>query len=196
MWRKLKFDEGWLPEIRKNFAYCETLREKADYNTGSISEKSAMVLRGLTEHFKPKIVVEVGTFIGNSTLSMKADHIYTCDYSNDCFRDRPHITTFPKKTSTEMFAELWNKRKILADMFFFDGRIHVFDLTLILSMSHKGTIYAFDDYGYHDNGRLDKGVINTSILMPCLPHHELHEPFNELPGDGSSTIAVAAHRAF
>jgi predicted O-methyltransferase YrrM len=196
MWGEIKFDENWLPEIRKNFAYCETLREKAAFNTGSISEKSAMVLRGLTEHFKPKTIVEVGTFIGNSTLSMKADHIYTCDYSNDCFRDRKNITTFPLKTSTEMFADLHNKKHVLVDLFFFDGRLSVFDLPLILSLSHRETVYAFDDFDYAKDGRLEKGVVNARFLMPCLPTHELHEPFNDLPGEGRSTIAVAALRAF
>lgn len=191
MWNKIRFDEGWLPEIRKNLAYCETLREKADFNTGSISEKAAMVLRGLTEHFKPKIIVEVGTFIGNSTLSMRADHIYTCDMSNDCFRDRPNITTYPKTASMEMFRDLWVNKKLLVDMFFFDGRIQPHEIPPILSMSHKNTVYAFDDYGYFENGRLDKGLINVSILMPCLPNHKLYEPFNDLPGEGKSTIAVA-----
>ena len=196
MWNQLRFDPEWLPEIRKNFSYCETLREKADYNTGSISEKSGMVLRGLTEHFKPRIIVEVGTFIGNSTLSMKADHIYTCDMSNDCFKDRPNITTFPKTSSMEMFRDLWVKKKLLVDMFFFDGRLQSHELAPILAMSHRGTIYAFDDYDYLNDGRLNKGVVNSSLLMSCLPKHELHEPFNDLPGEDKSTIAVAAPRAF
>jgi predicted O-methyltransferase YrrM len=193
MWDRIKFDPD-LTQIRKTFAYCETLREKADLNTGSISEKSAVILRGLTEHFKPRIIVEVGTFIGNSTLSMKAEHIYTCDYSNDCFMDRDHITTYPRKTSTEMFFDLWTTKKLLVDMFFFDGRLAPQDFSFILSMSHRNTIYAFDDYGYV-NERLDKGMINTSMFMPMLPKHELHEPFNDVPGEGVSTIAVAAPRA-
>jgi predicted O-methyltransferase YrrM len=192
MWNVIKFDPDWLPEIRKNFAYCETLREKADFNTGSISEKAAMCLRGLTEHFKPEVVVEVGTFIGNSTLSMKAGHIYTCDYVNDCFQSRKNITTFPFKTSTEMLVDLHNEKQILVDMFFFDGRLHILDLTLILSLSHRNTVYVFDDYNYRKGNRLNKGMINARVLMPCLPEHKLYDPCNDLPGEGLSTVAFAA----
>jgi predicted O-methyltransferase YrrM len=189
MWDKIKFDPDWLPEIRKNFAYCETLREKAEFNTGSISEKAAMCLRGLTEHFKPRVVVEVGTFIGNSTLSMKAGHIYTCDMSNACFRDRPNITTFPGKSATEMFSELWHTKKLLVDLFFFDGRIQVHDLPLILSMSHKGTVYVFDDYEYTE--RFEKGMINWKLLKPFFEPCLFFEPYNDLPGEGLSTVSFA-----
>ena len=48
----------------------EELRQNADYNTGSISTSSAWALYSVTSLFQPRMVLEVGTFIGKSTMSM------------------------------------------------------------------------------------------------------------------------------
>jgi predicted O-methyltransferase YrrM len=171
---------NWLDELD---AYCEPLRAKANYNTGSISRTSCMILRDLTEFYKPKVIVEIGTFIGKSTLSMKADHIYTCDKDNDCLPSSERITCFPKTKSTTMLAELV-KRSVVADFFFFDGRIQREDIPMILSMSHPNTVYAFDDF-YAENGRGQKGIVNVNRLHPLLPKHRLTEPVLQ-----DTTIAV------
>lgn len=174
--------EKWLDELD---AYCESLREKAAINTGSISRDSCKILRELTEFYRPRVIVEVGTFIGKSTLSMRAsDHIYTCDMTNDCLPSSEKITCFPKQTSTQMLAQLWKTKKLLVDFFFFDGRIQIPDITLILSMSHVGTVYAFDDYEMSE--RYEKGAINVRLMAPLLPKHRLVEPRPDL----DTTIAV------
>ncbi len=164
-------------------AYCEPLRAKAVYNTGSISRTSCLILRGMTEFYRPRVIVEVGTFIGKSTLSMKAEHIYTCDKDNDCLPSSEQITCFPKTKSTTMLAEL-SKQNIVADFFFFDGRIQHEDIELILSLSHSATVYAFDDF--YADPRKQKGIANVERLHPFLPQYRLIEP---LPGR-DSTIAV------
>jgi hypothetical protein len=172
--------------VDKNDSYCESLREKAAFNTGSVSRDSCLYLRELTEKYSPRIIVELGTFIGKSTLAMKGGHIYTCDMSNDCLPSTDKITTYPGVTSTKFFHDLWINKKLLVDFFFFDGRIQMFDLTLILSMSHENTVYAFDDYDMIE--RYEKGVINVRLMAPLLPWHKLIPP----PVDRDTTIAVLA----
>lgn len=170
-------------DIEASNAYCETLRSKADFNTGSLNSESCIYLRKLTEKHRPRIIVEIGTFIGKSTLAMKAsEHIYTCDMSNDCLPSSEKITCFPKTHSTAFLHELWSKKKLLVDFFFFDGRIHFLDITMILSMSHPKTVYTFDDYDMAE--RYEKGVINVRLMAPLLPDHRFTKP------PPSTTIAV------
>jgi hypothetical protein len=88
-----------------------------------------------------------------------------------------------------MFSELWHTKKLLVDLFFFDGRIQVHDLPLILSMSHKGTVYVFDDYEYTE--RFEKGMINWKLLKPFFEPCLFFEPYNDLPGEGLSTVSFA-----
>ena len=71
----------------------EKLRLESDYNTGSISSTSSWLLFSLVIFFKPKTIIEIGSFIGKSTISMAlgADdyidehkcEIFCCDMSND-----------------------------------------------------------------------------------------------------------------
>lgn len=154
--------------------YCESLRAKAQFNTGTVSDASCVYLRELTEALKPKVIVEIGTFIGKSTLSMKGGHIYTVDMSNDCLPSSENITTNPGMSSTQFLNELWTKKKLLVDFFFFDGRIQMMDIPLILSMSHPKTVYAFDDYEMTE--RYEKGAINVMLMSPLLPRHTLVQP--------------------
>ena len=70
----------------------DKLRKDSDYNTGSISSSSSWLLFSMVLFFKPQIIVEIGSFIGKSTISMAlgADlnidqnkcEIYCCDSSN------------------------------------------------------------------------------------------------------------------
>lgn len=54
---------------------------------------------------------------------------------------------------------------IKADLFFFDGRIAMPDLPLILRLSHPRTVYLFDDF---KGG--EKGVVNVQRLSAVLPN--------------------------
>jgi Protein of unknown function DUF115 len=140
-------------------AYNESRRLKAKYNTGTITVEQMVQLRQLTHHLKPSVAVEVGTFIGNSTMAIKVDKVYTCDRDNDCFPATRTIEVFPGQSSTAMFLKLL-ERKVSADLFFFDGRLPAKDVDLILALSHPGTVYVFDDY----NGN-KKGIANARLLL-------------------------------
>ena len=161
----------WLKQIRFDAVDCEARREHADYDTGTVPEASAVVLRALCEWYQPRRIVEIGTFIGTSALAMlgcaSVTRIDTCDKSNHCGPWPDRIVAYPKTKSTTMLRQL---RKPV-DLFFFDGRIQRDDLPLIQALSTPHTVYAVDDY----EGR-EKGVINAELLQPIAPTHQLIPP--------------------
>lgn len=156
--------------ISEPFDYLEANRKKADYNTGSINFANAWCLYSLTRYFKPRVVAEVGTFIGKSTMAMAEamQHalvenpiIYTCDSSNDIsLEDRidVQLEQFPKMTSTDMFTAMVS-RQVKADLVFVDGRLSPEDIELLGQVAHESTVFAFDDFE-----GIEKGVINTLNL--------------------------------
>lgn len=167
-----------LPELVSHIATCEPRRAKARYNTGTIPFESAAYLRALCRFYKPKVIAEIGTFIGTSTYAMQAERvIYTCDRSNDCLPSSGAVITHPYRSATEMLKEIQEP----VDLFFFDGRLQAQDLPHIERLSHPGTVYVFDDY--HGT---KKGVFNFRILAPSIPKHTLITP-----AGGRSTLAVA-----
>lgn len=156
--------------ISEPFDYLEANRRKADYNTGSINFANAWCLYSLTRYFKPRVVAEVGTFIGKSTMAMAEamEHslvenpvIYTCDSSNDIpLTDRINIelNQFPKMTSTAMFTEMVSKQ-VKADLFFIDGRLTAEDIELLGQVVHESSVFVFDDFE-----GIEKGVVNVLNL--------------------------------
>lgn len=177
-----------LHEIQERMAYCETLREKAYYKTGSISEAAAVYLRLLCDQFMPKTIIEIGTFIGTSTMAMESaesvEMIYTCDMHNDCLPSSETIQCHPKQSSTAMLAKLLEKG-VKADLWFFDGRIQGPDLALILRLSKSFAIYVFDDFEGHE-----KGVCNVEMLQPYLKEYTLIPPPLKV-GDLESKTSIA-----
>lgn len=183
----LPFYPEWIAQIRANAIECEARRAVAKYNTGTISEAACLYLRSLTEHFKPDVAIEIGTFIGSSAMAINAGHLYTCDKSNGCFPSSKRVTAYPYTRSTSMLKVLADLG-LKVDFFFFDGRIKDADEKLIVNLSLPSTVYTFDDY----EGR-EKGVLNVERMRPYLPKHALILPPSIVPGaDGVTTIAVLA----
>ena len=69
----------------------DSLKANAEYNTGSIFPLTAWILYCLVKFYKPQKVLEIGTFIGKSTLSIAIainkegindGEIHTCDINN------------------------------------------------------------------------------------------------------------------
>ena len=61
---------GQVDELLKKLKQLEYLTDQAAYKTGSISSISALILYYLTKYFQPEKILEVGTYIGKSTISM------------------------------------------------------------------------------------------------------------------------------
>jgi len=138
------------------------LREKADYKTGSIGIEDVVEVYKATKAFNPKIIAEVGTFIGTSTLTMmiaaKDATIYTCDMSNDIDLGQPNIIQYPKKTSHEMFADMAEKG-LKVDLVYLDGRLTQADVEPLNKIVHEGTVFLMDDFE-----GVEKGVANAMFL--------------------------------
>lgn len=158
-------------EIARVIAEAQPRIERADFKTGSINQTTALALRALCRWVQPHTVVEVGTFIGVSTLSMRASWVYTCDVSNDCLPSGDYggmrVVTHPGKTSTQMLPALVAYGAV-GHLWFFDGLLTKADPVLIRSLSLPDSVYVFDDY----NGEY-KGVQNVRRLHPWFPEHVL-----------------------
>lgn len=179
--------------LRAQAAEAELRRPRADYDTGTVSLAACVALHALTLAVRPKVAIEVGTFIGTSTMAIVADRIYTCDKDNACLPSSDRIRAFPKTRSTAMFKRLVVARE-QAQFFFFDGRIQDEDLTLLIRLSTPRTVYAFDDYEVGHKGRAEKGIINVDKLRPHLPSDYVLQPPPARVGtlDSRTTIAVLA----
>lgn len=149
-----------------NLISLENLRNKADYNTGSIGLSQAYLLYLFLKYFKPIKIIEIGTFIGRSTISMASaietysdkGEIYTCDFSNDIklpWNGKCKIKQFPKTKSGEML----NNLKGEYDLVFIDGRISDEELSTFESLINQNTIIILDDFE-----GIEKGVINLTKL--------------------------------
>lgn len=176
----------WIDEVRAQAVQAESRRRLARYDTGTISEAACLYLRALCARFAPAVAIEIGTFIGSSTMAIAAHagRVFTCDKDNDCLASTKRITTYPRRRSTQMLADLVNKG-IRASFFFFDGRIQPDDLPLIGQLSTPGCVYAFDDH----EGQ-EKGVINVRRLGPTLRGYALIPPPPHV-ADLTSTTTIA-----
>ena len=151
-------------------SHFDRLRTSADYNTGSLTRDDMADLISIASYFKPKILAEVGTFIGRSTYALAVGSgsdglIYTCDASNDIpLPDMPpdaaKVIRNPRLSSVEMFnrmlADGYAKQ---VDLFFIDGRLTEADLILINQLSHERTVLVLDDFE-----GIEKGVDNAMLL--------------------------------
>jgi len=191
-WRRIFESSGpRLIDKKQSFfelmASLEELRKLADYNTGSISASSAWALYSVVTYFQPTFILEVGTFIGKSTLAMAlglddslmgTGEIHTCDKSNEILL--PNVTKTPivqysKKTSTEMFTEIsstdGSDNKF--EMLHLDGRAQEQDFPLLSKICNPEIIVALDDFeGF------EKGVANLVNLrnFNLFPSHLLIYP--------------------
>lgn len=150
---------------------CDGLRSEADYNTGSISVTDAWCLYNLVRHFQPSRIIEIGTFIGKSTVSMASamDHnqsmgqapgqIFTCDLSNSIripWDGMAQIHQHVKTSSGDMLRSLTGP----FDMVYLDGRMPKEDLPLLDAQITDQTLFVLDDFE-----GMEKGVVNTIQLM-------------------------------
>lgn len=147
-------------------AYAK-LRESAAYNTGSVSVDAMYTLFCIAHFFKPKVIAEVGTFIGNSTFALAEGagdncEIHTCDYSNHILLETSmggQVIQYPKTPSTEMFGKMAQAEKKV-DLMFFDGRLTPGDISLINKIAADDTVYVFDDFE-----GVEKGVANVGLFL-------------------------------
>jgi len=141
------------------------LRLMADYKTGSVLVEDAIDLFLIVNYFQPKVIAEVGTFIGVSTRVMseaaqELSVIYTCDVSNNITVHEGNllISQFPKTPSHEMFKFLAEKN-VKVDLVYLDGRLGQEDIEPLSKIIHDKTVFVMDDFE-----GIEKGVINAMMI--------------------------------
>lgn len=139
------------------------LRAGANYNTGSLSYSDALDLYTIINYFKPRVVAEVGTFIGVSTsviydASKGKAEIHTCDFSNDIKLDIPNVLQYRMKSSLQMF-QILTLKGITPDLVYLDGRLTKDDLREVGTEKYSDTVFVLDDFE-----GTEKGVANALLL--------------------------------
>lgn len=168
-WRAMFSESDFFDPIKSDFSQdsleLESLRRNADYNTGSISAFSSWTLFLICRYFQVRRALEVGTFIGRSTMSiskamnlMGGGEIHTCDASNDISIPQyppTAITQYKKQTSTQMLAQLSGP----FDFAFIDGRLTTEDISAMANLLDDNAIIVLDDFE-----GMEKGVANLFNL--------------------------------
>jgi hypothetical protein len=165
-------------EIISEAQELDRLRPKALYNTGSISAASVWTLTATAYYFAPKVIAEVGTFIGRSTAAMAQGctyagtfaTIHTCDLSNeiDLSDAMPFswgeaaLVQYPMQSSTQMFKSLADGN-VKLDWLHLDGRLTDEDMALLPQLVKDQTLFTLDDFE-----GLEKGVANAQRLLHGL----------------------------
>jgi len=186
-----------LPHLDNESLIAESLRQKADYNTGSIPTATAAALLILAAELKPERVFELGTFIGNSTraLALHSTDVYTCDGSNDIRLGLPNVTQYRKTMSTAALQAYKDLNVGPVELFFIDGRLQADDVPLLHDVTNEETVFALDDCY-----QLEKGIVNLSAISAAFPQRPLFylppprgEPFKDYGVPGGTTLGLILH---
>lgn len=157
-----KLEESPHTEIEKIIYNQNSLRASANYNTGSLPHDDAVDLYTIVNYFKPRMIAEVGTFIGVSTCVMRmaaaSAAIHTCDFSNDIKLEMPMVVQYPMTSSLQMFQRLKIKG-ITPDLVYLDGRLSKDDVAEISVQEYSDTVFVLDDFE-----GIEKGVANALLL--------------------------------
>jgi hypothetical protein len=153
-------------ELINTINELDKLRTQADCNTGSIPAASAWWLYSVARYFRVSDVIEIGTFIGKSTIAIATamEHeniqgqIHTCDLNNAIdipFEGRSKIIQHKKKTSTQMLNAMAGQYNFAH----FDGRVQKDDISLLKKLLVQNAVIALDDFE-----GMEKGVANLIML--------------------------------
>lgn len=157
-------------------------------DSGTISMGSLLSLFLTSYKWQPTYIVEVGTYIGNSILSIafgaslnnKKIDLITCD-NQPCNQNPMKGIDLPEgsKTevfqgsSTDMFKKLIQRNKPI-DMLHLDGKLlkHSNDTELLSNLISNATLIALDDCE-----GCEKGHVNLSLLRRAIKTHVFIAPF-------------------
>lgn len=151
----------------------ESLRVKAKYNTGSVSQASMLLYAAVAAMTSPRDILEVGTFIGKSTMAMaigarekhRLVNVYTCDYSNDITLpalEGVNLIQYKLQTSTKMLTD-YLKLSAAPGLVHLDGRVTREDVDLLSRLHLANTTFLLDDFE-----GTEKGVLNAMLLQSLV----------------------------
>jgi predicted O-methyltransferase YrrM len=170
-------------EFFRTIDTLEELRSGAKVDTGSIPASTAWLLYSAVCHFRPARILEVGTYIGKSTIAMAlgadaADlecEIQTCDETNDISLPAVARTRIVQhhSSSVEMLRRIHDGGPTRFDFLHLDGRVRPEDLAILRELLSPDAVVALDDFE-----GLAKGVANALAIRGAklLPEHTLLYP--------------------
>ena len=155
--------------------------------TGSTNNASLIALWAVKRYFKPKRVVEIGTYIGKSTFVLgRGDaEVHTCDMTHNFKLPIYANVTQYHSSSTEMLAKLNGQ----IDHLHIDGRLQPDDKTHLERLFHANTIITLDDFEGIEKGVWNAMQINLSNrILVYPPERQLTERF--AMGDATTAIIL------
>ena len=155
--------------------------------TGSTNNASLIALWAVKRYFKPKRVVEIGTYIGKSTfvLARGDAEVHTCDMTHNFKLPIYANVTQYHSSSTEMLAKLDGQ----IDHLHIDGRLQPDDKTHLERLFHADTIITLDDFEGIEKGVWNAMQINLSNrILVYPPERQLTERF--AMGDATTAIIL------
>jgi predicted O-methyltransferase YrrM len=155
--------------------------------TGSTNHASLIALWAVIRHFRPKVVAEIGTYIGKSTfvLAREGAEVHTCDMTHDFKLPLTTSITQYHSSSTEMLAKLDGK----IDLLHLDGRLQPDDKPHLERLFTPGTVITLDDFEGIEKGVWNAMQIDLSQrILVYPPERELTERY--AVGDATTAIIL------
>jgi predicted O-methyltransferase YrrM len=148
-------------------------------NSDTTGFSDCSFLSMLIMEYKPKTIMEIGTWVGTTSYTMATTSndviIYTCDNNNrfvnlqieQCNRIKIH----PNTHSTQFLKRL-NEQKIIFDMIFNDASLSDEDCNLICELSKNEFIFVTHDY-YNSEGGYEKGYYAMESMKNALSNKNI-----------------------
>ena len=155
--------------------------------TGSTNHASLIALWAVIRHFRPKVVAEIGTYIGKSTfvLAREGADVHTCDMTHDFKLPLTTSITQYHSSSTEMLAQLDGK----IDLLHLDGRLQPDDKPHLERLFTPNTVITLDDFEGIEKGVWNAMQIDLSQrILVYPPERELTERY--AVGDATTAIIL------
>jgi predicted O-methyltransferase YrrM len=155
--------------------------------TGSTNHASLIALWAVIRHFRPKVVAEIGTYIGKSTfvLAREGADVHTCDMTHDFKLPLTTSITQYHSSSTEMLAKLDGS----IDLLHLDGRLQPDDKPHLERLFTPDTVITLDDFEGIEKGVWNAMQIDLSQrILVYPPERHLTERF--AVGDATTAIIL------
>jgi len=155
--------------------------------TGSTNHASLIALWAVIRHFRPKVVAEIGTYIGKSTfvLAREGADVHTCDMTHNFKLPLTTSITQYHSSSTEMLAKLDGN----IDLLHLDGRLQPDDKPHLERLFTPNTVITLDDFEGIEKGVWNAMQIDLSQrILVYPPERELTERY--AVGDATTAIIL------
>lgn len=159
--------------------------------TGAVSADDAVLLHGIVRAFRPRAILEIGTWFGTSAGVMASTdgcEVRTCDRNNVYCTGGPGAERiFYHNLPSSAFLELQVKRGWKAQFAFVDARLRKADPPLLRRVLERGSPIAL-----HDFEPEMKGERNYKMLRHCFKELVLVTP-DRMPST-ATTLALMISR--